>query len=1188
MDGDEPTQAATQQIVDPRRVGQQNTGFTDDEISDIVCILYPHSASARQEVQRLVTNASPFIIGRDAADGVEPNYDLEDRASQFESHTLGGGGGSGRGGAHAVILRLSTVPKNPAAGFAFGRNEGRCDVVFVNDPLRRVSNIHFRIYVNEFGNVMIEDQSTNGTFVDNKLLSARPKPGIPQQPSRWVLSSGSVINIFLHDEARDLTFRVRIPRRDGPYEQAYHQKVDDYFARHRLAREGGAPPVNPPMAATEHLDLFRTAGQPLTAAARRQQATTQMAAPTAPRMVKQNSTSEWTGSGKYNKVRSVGKGAFAVVYKVTAKYDGRPYAAKELEKRHFIKNGVLDQKVENEMRIMQRLNHPNIVRYIENFDWDERLFIIIMEFVAHGDLGKLIVENGPLNERTTQALAVQLLAALRYLHNFNITHRDIKPDNILIGSLEPLEVKLTDFGLSKMIDSEQTFLRTFCGTLLYCAPEVYTEYVEYDEDGHRTRGRPSRRVPGQRYSHAVDIWSLGGVLFYCLTGAAPYPARSVTSPSELLHRVMTTQLNVAPLKQYGVSEAGIDFIRAMLTRRPEHRATVDELQNHPWLTDFGETIQASQSFDEVTDDEEFPGQASQFSQGRFEDDRVSDSMDEDSDQENHTVIPGRQAPRLFGEVGVSAIGSSGVIPEEYLNLSPGNGNLPVPGMSDPNLDEAYNSAESLSDRSPVRGAQNPAALSIFPKQSMDQLQSLVEEVASQSLGGDDKKNKQGSSSPRRSMTSLDLNTSKRKPSSVETSDEFDENTPPGKPTIKRLRSDGRVDALITDEMMEEYKLLASVPPIHSLGAGRAGDWPVIKAQFWTDDIATWHLDYPEMTDLQLAMFNDAANQRREVFRPGQTPLWALAMKYFPPTRRPSSQLPDSPTLSPHDSLKHRPEFPNTGPDGSQDAQDFSQLVVPIPTSEMAAMIESDLSSCIHDISIAITEPLVSFGRGPENTNVYQHKAVTKVPKYAFTLLLWRDGYDPGKLDLPWRSKMSEAEQNSFFFWISTKATNGIRINGRQLSSSSFQSPHDPSHNWTRLFNGDSIVIWHDGTGGDGSETKLTFRCTWGGSAAVRDARSPALELAPTQIAQKLNRGCQRFEAQRPKNSMRRRDAADTAERRQYVEKERQRNVRFEEKRQEAIAYLAARQPLGPASRRHSPATTTGRMTADSTTRVSRW
>lgn len=66
---------------------------------------------------------------------------------------------------------------------------------------------------------------------------------------------------------------------------------------------------------------------------------------------------EWTGSGKYNRTGMIGKGAFAVVHKVTSKYDGKPYAAKELEKRKFMKNGILDQKVENEMRIMQRITH---------------------------------------------------------------------------------------------------------------------------------------------------------------------------------------------------------------------------------------------------------------------------------------------------------------------------------------------------------------------------------------------------------------------------------------------------------------------------------------------------------------------------------------------------------------------------------------------------------------------------------------------------------------------------------------------------------------------------------------------------------------------------------------------------------------------------------------------------------------
>jgi serine/threonine protein kinase len=66
---------------------------------------------------------------------------------------------------------------------------------------------------------------------------------------------------------------------------------------------------------------------------------------------------EWRGGPKYNKIGVIGKGAFAVVYKFTAKFDGVPYAAKELEKRRFMKNGVLDQKVDNEMKIMSKIKH---------------------------------------------------------------------------------------------------------------------------------------------------------------------------------------------------------------------------------------------------------------------------------------------------------------------------------------------------------------------------------------------------------------------------------------------------------------------------------------------------------------------------------------------------------------------------------------------------------------------------------------------------------------------------------------------------------------------------------------------------------------------------------------------------------------------------------------------------------------
>lgn len=315
-------------------------------------MLYPHSDSAKRELQRLVEENSPHIIGKDEADGVEPDYVAEDHASRFQANPVNQGN-------YAIILRLSAHLKNPAVGFAFGRNPARCDIVFSKDPYRRVSNTHFCIYVNEYGNVMAEDKSTNGTFVDGHLLASNPKGDGKHEPlTRWVLSSGSVIRIYLHEQIMDLTFRVRIPRRDDEYDRAYGEKVEEFFQRHGLRNRNETIVPSP----GGHVDLFKTPGQ---LAPRRPEATPTTEVHRSPSKRRESQYSvrrEWTGSGKYNRVGMIGKGAFAVVHKVTSKYDGNPYAAKELEKRKFIKNGVLDQKVENEMKIMQRVQHVSVAR----------------------------------------------------------------------------------------------------------------------------------------------------------------------------------------------------------------------------------------------------------------------------------------------------------------------------------------------------------------------------------------------------------------------------------------------------------------------------------------------------------------------------------------------------------------------------------------------------------------------------------------------------------------------------------------------------------------------------------------------------------------------------------------------------------------------------------------------------------
>lgn len=213
---------------------------------------------------------------------------------------------------------------------------------------------------------------------------------------------------------------------------------------------------------------------------------------------------DWSGGDRYNVVRFLGSGAFAQVFQLATKSDGDLFAVKQIEKRAFMKNGNLDLKIHNEMLIMKSLRHvrfphlrpvdiadrsmqPNIVEFVDHIETSKYLYII-MEYVPCKDLSVYIHTGKAMLEFMAQSVARQICGALQYLHASDITHRDIKPENILVQSHDPLIVKLSDFGLSKRITNEDAYLKTFCGTILYCAPEVYPGYETY------RRGLPRKRV----------------------------------------------------------------------------------------------------------------------------------------------------------------------------------------------------------------------------------------------------------------------------------------------------------------------------------------------------------------------------------------------------------------------------------------------------------------------------------------------------------------------------------------------------------------------------------------------------------------------------------------------------------------------------------------------------------------------
>lgn len=174
-------------------------------------------------------------------------------------------------------------------------------------------------------------------------------------------------------------------------------------------------------------------------------------------------------------------------------------------------------------------------------------------------------------EPIAKLLFYQMLVAVKYLHEQGITHRDLKPENVLLSSEKnETVIKITDFGLSKVV-GEQSLMQTLCGTPSYLAPEVLL-----------TCGTGG-------YSKAVDLWSLGVILFICLAG---YPPFSEQITKHTLHEQIVKGLYSFP-KQYWktVSPQAIDLVKKLLTVDPNKRITVDEALQHPWISEDKEVIE---------------------------------------------------------------------------------------------------------------------------------------------------------------------------------------------------------------------------------------------------------------------------------------------------------------------------------------------------------------------------------------------------------------------------------------------------------------------------------------------------------------------------------------------------------------------------------------------------------------------
>ncbi|KAM7342198.1 SNF related kinase isoform 2-T2 [Cochliomyia hominivorax] len=257
-------------------------------------------------------------------------------------------------------------------------------------------------------------------------------------------------------------------------------------------------------------------------------------------------------AGLYDLEETLGSGHFAVVKLARHVFTGAKVAVKVVDKTKL--DEVSKAHLFQEVRCMKLVQHPNVVRLYEVIDTQTKLYLVL-ELGDGGDLYDYIMKHdGGLSENLARKYFRQILRAITYCHQLHVVHRDLKPENVVF--FEKLGVvKLTDFGFSNKFSPGQK-LETFCGSLAYSAPEI---------------------LLGDSYdAPAVDIWSLGVILYMLVCGQPPFEK---ANDSETLTMIMDCKYSVPPQ----ISPTCRKLIASMLVRDPKKRATLEEIAAHDWV-----------------------------------------------------------------------------------------------------------------------------------------------------------------------------------------------------------------------------------------------------------------------------------------------------------------------------------------------------------------------------------------------------------------------------------------------------------------------------------------------------------------------------------------------------------------------------------------------------------------------------
>ncbi|CAK9311223.1 unnamed protein product [Citrullus colocynthis] len=303
-----------------------------------------------------------------------------------------------------------------------------------------------------------------------------------------------------------------------------------------------------------------------------------------------NTSKDRTSIEDFEIIKPISRGAYGRVFLARKRATGDLFAIKVLKKADMIRKNAVES-ILAERNILISVRNPFVVRFFYSFTCRENLYLV-MEYLNGGDIYSLLRNLGCLDEDMARIYIAEIVLALEYLHSLNVIHRDLKPDNLLIG--QDGHIKLTDFGLSKigLINSTDDFSGpSISGTssLGDSGPTSQSLSKREHRQKHSVVGTPDYLAPeillGMGHGVTADWWSVGVILFEMLVGIPPFNAEN---PQQIFDNIINRDIPWPKVPDEMSYEAH-DLIDKLLTENSVQRLGATgarEVKEHPFFKDI--------------------------------------------------------------------------------------------------------------------------------------------------------------------------------------------------------------------------------------------------------------------------------------------------------------------------------------------------------------------------------------------------------------------------------------------------------------------------------------------------------------------------------------------------------------------------------------------------------------------------